>query len=362
MAPAGIRDHSTCVLYIVNIVVFSGATAGVLVVGALADALETADSRSVARIAELSAISGLIATLTFIAVDVAWLGHFWHLFRNSRFTRPLIPDLMMITLYLGNTVALTYFAAGLNLARSLATTPSGARSYRRLALDPTILAVAWRRVRKDPPAILAPAAVLLYSSTAWVAGLLDATSGWETISIAALQYVSSLVFGLAVIIIAGIVSSTFLQFQIETNLFRRLGDVLAVLLPLLGYCLWAEMEAVILEREPLGSHLVREMTVGPYAPLFWFALIGGVVAPFVLLLRRIATPGVIGFAALLVILGVLVERWSVVILPLFGHAHAFYTAGGYVPTSSEVPSTLAAYVIVGLVYCCLGRRVLRTAA
>jgi uncharacterized membrane protein len=78
--------------------------------------------------------------------------------------------------------------------------------------------------------------------------------------------------------------------------------------------------------------------------------------PFVLLIfHRRATPVEIGFAALLVVSGGLVERWNVVILPLLGHAHAFYTAAGYVPTSLEVPMTLAVYVITGLVYCYVAR-------
>ena len=351
LAPAGMVDHSTCVLYVANIVLFSGAGAGALMISALADVLNTPASRSVTRIAELSAIGCLVATLFFIMIDGAWLGHWRHLAQNGQLTLPPVQDLMIIVLYLGNAVALAYFASAVTLIRSLRKTSSWEILHSVLVLAPNIFAGAWWRLRKDLLAILAAAAMLLYSTTAWIVGLLDTQSGWQTISIAALQYCSSLVVGLAMVVMAGSFSSALLLSPIERNLLRRLGDILAVLLPLLGYCLWAEMRAVMLEQEPLGSHLAQEMVLGPYAPLFWFALVGGVLVPFVLLIfHRTATPVEIGFAALLVVSGGLVERWNVVILPLLGHAHAFYTAAGYVPTSLEVPMTLAVYAITILVY------------
>lgn len=361
LAPEGIRDHSTCVLYIVNIIFFSGASAGALIVGALADVLETDHAKSIVRIAELSAVSSLVGTLIFIALDVAWLGHFWHLPHGGQFARSPIWDLVMIAFYWGNAVALLYFATGLKLTRSMATMPLGQRLYSLLTLGPDVAKYAGRRVPCDLVVVLVPASVLVYSSAAWLLGLLDSTSSWEIVSIAMLSYGSTVVFGLAVIIMAGILSSALLKLPVEGHRVLRLGDVLAGLVPLLGYCLWAEMQAIVLEREPVGGHLFREMTFGPYALLFWFTLIGGVLAPFLLLaVRGSAVAERIGFAVLLIILGVLVERWNVVVLPLFGHAHAFYSAGGYAPTPSEVLSTFVAYMIVLLVYRYLGGLRLRS--
>ncbi len=58
-------------------------------------------------------------------------------------------------------------------------------------------------------------------------------------------------------------------------------------------------------------------------------------------------------AGLLVVLGVLTERWNVTIPGILGHAHLPYTSGGYAPTASEVTLTGAVYVVGLLTYAVL---------
>ena len=102
----------------------------------------------------------------------------------------------------------------------------------------------------------------------------------------------------------------------------------------------------------LGRHWV----LGDYAPLFWFAEAGGVIVPFgVLRLAATARGGTVGIAALLVVLGALAERWTLVVTPLLGHAHRAFTAGGYQLTAVEVATTLAIYVAGGVACWPLGR-------
>lgn len=60
-------------------------------------------------------------------------------------------------------------------------------------------------------------------------------------------------------------------------------------------------------------------------------------------------------AALLVVLGVLVERWNTVVPVLFGHAHPLYAAGGYAPTTPEPLLTVVAYAVGFVIYLSLTR-------
>ena len=58
----------------------------------------------------------------------------------------------------------------------------------------------------------------------------------------------------------------------------------------------------------------------------------------------------IGLAALLVLLGTLAERWTLVVPAFLGHAHFFFANGGYHPSLAEILTTLGTYAL-GLLAC-----------
>lgn len=360
LSVTGMSNPATWALYIVNFVFFIGASAGGIIVGALAYALGIERFRPVARIAELGAISCLVLATLFIMLDLGRPERFWHLFRYASFESPLIWDVIIIGIYLAIAMAIGYFATRPDLVRSMAAIPKRQDLYRLLALGHTDLSPAAlareRLVLRVLAAISIPAAVLLHSITAWILGLIKAQPGWHSALLAPLFIVSAVVSGLALVLLSAVFSRVFLGLRIAEEVIQGLGRVLFFSIPILGYFLFAEMLTVMYAREPAGVHIFREMMFGAYAPLFWFDLIGGLIIPFLLLaFSRTRTVGGIGFASFLVVLGVLTERWNIVIPPLLGHTNLPYPPSSYTPTWPELSLTVGTYAVGLLVYLVLAR-------
>lgn len=355
-------DPSIWALHIVHFLFFTGVSAGAIVVGAVVGALGTEGLRPIARIAEVGAISALVAAAVFLAIDLVRLGRVWQPGRDPHVA--LVPgDVAIIGIYLGSAVALGYLASRARLVRSAARASSSWPDY-LAALGRAVLpdngGAHARRVLTELAAILIPAAILLHSIPALILALVKARPGGQAIVIAAPFYVSSVVSGLAFVIAAVTVSRALGRLQIEKTIIQSLGRALLLLTPALGYCLFAEILTVVAAREPAGGHVFHEMVLGSYAGLFWFDLIGGVIAPSLLLaFSRTLTAGRVTLAAVLVVVAVLLQRWNIVVPTLLGHAHFSDLLGVRAPSSAEVSLTLGAYAVGLLVYVALARRFLR---
>jgi len=360
LAVTGMSNRSSWALYIVNFVFFVGASAGGIIVGALAYALGIERFRPVARIAELGAISCLVLATMFIMLDLGRPERFWHLFRYAHFQSPLIWDVMIIGIYLAVAMALGYFATRPDLVRCMTAIPKRRNLYRILTLGQTDLSpetlARERRVLKVLAAISIPAAVLLHSITAWILGLVKAQPSWHSALIAPLFIVSAVVSGLALVILATVFSRLFLGLKIREEVIQDLGRILFFSIPVLGYFLFVEMLTSTYVREPAGLHVFQEMMFGRYAVLFWFDLLAGLIIPFIILLfPRTRTVTGVGFAAFLVVVGVLAERWNIVIPPLLGHTNLPYPHVSYTPTWPELSLTIATYAVGLLVYLALAK-------
>ncbi len=140
-----------------------------------------------------------------------------------------------------------------------------------------------------------PAALLLDSTPTWIlrhlgaAGPVGLMGPLFIVSTAILNAVP----GLAVVLVVATLGRAFPTLAVRPEAIHVLGRILLVSIP------------------PLGQG------AGPSGALFWLALVGGVVLPFGLLwCGRPDAVMLSRFAALLVVLGILAERWSVVTMLL----------------------------------------------
>jgi molybdopterin-containing oxidoreductase family membrane subunit len=360
LAVTGMSNAAAWALYIVNFVFFIGASAGGIIVGALAYAVGMERFKPVARIAELGAISCLILATMFIMLDLGRPERFWHLLRYPQFDSPLVWDVMIIGIYLAIAMALGYLATRPDLVRCMTAIPGRRGLYRLLALGRTDISPAAlareRRVLKVLAGVSIPAAVLLHSITAWILGLVQAQPGWHSTLLAPLFIVSAVASGVALVVLATVFSRVFLGLDIADEVILGLGRILFFTIPILAYFLLAEMLTVTYAREPAGLSVFREMMFGPWAALFWFDLVGGLIVPFfILLVPATRTVGGIGFASLLVVVGVLAERWNIVVPSLLGYAGLPYPAASYAPTWPEISLTLGVYAVGVLVFLVLAK-------
>ena len=343
-------------LYIVNFVFFIGVSAGGIIVGALAYAVGIERFRPVARIAELMAISCLILATLFIFVSIGAPDRFYFLFLYGRLGSPLIWDVLIVLAYLALALVLGYFGTRADLVRCMDAMPKRRWLYRLLALGYTDLSPKAldrdRRILKVLAIVSIPAAVLLHSITAWILGVVKARVTWHTSLLGPLFVVSAVVSGLALVIVSAIVARSLLGFRIRRETVVDLGKLLAFSIPVLGYFLFAELLTVTFGKEPAQMHVFSQMIWGHFAPVFWVNLILGLLVAFLILispLRKTITG--VGIASALVVLGVFLERSSIVILPqLHRLLFPFYPHGSYTPTAVELSIVGGIYALGALFF------------
>ncbi len=348
-------------LYTVNTVFFAGASAGAILIALLLAALQNERLRPLARIAQLVAITSLIVAAIFIAFDVVRPSRLSQFARSLELAPPDAAEMMAFALYVSNAMALSFIATRWRFVRALRRPSRGARPSLaplvELAVSPVSPAEA--RMLKAAALAVVPAALLLDSVQLWTVRLTDVEPGWHTVLTAALLYGSCTIPALALIVTGLAPSSARARLRVHPHVVKRTVEVLAMLIPVLGYCFFAEIFTMIQTGEPEGRHLFREITIGPYAPAFWFELVGGIFVPFFMLVLPGRLTGLrIGTAAGLVVLTALLERWTVVVPAVLGHAHSLYGGGGQALAPPEISLTVAAYTIGLGVYCAQARSTL----
>ncbi|MBI3326443.1 MAG: polysulfide reductase NrfD [Nitrospinae bacterium] len=346
-------------IYIVNFVFFVGLSAGGVLVASLVHAFNVRAFTSVARIAELLAISCLILATIFILLDLGKPERLYHLLVYGKMGSKLIWDVIVIAVYLLVGLAYGYFGARADLLRCMQALPQRRWLYRLLALgyiDGSVRALRRdRRVLRGLAIVALPLAVMLHSVTAWILGLVKARPGWFSPLLAPLFVVSATVSGVALVILVVVLCRRLLKLAIEVRVITQLGTILALLIPALGYFLFSELLTVTFSKEPAGLDVFRMMIAGQYAFVFWGNLVLGLLVPLILLVvPNTRTEAGIGVAAALVVLGVLAERWNIVITSLF-HRNLPYPPGSYALTWVEYSLVFGVYALGILVFMLLAK-------
>jgi len=367
LAITGLNTPAYWGLYVVNFVFFIGLSAGGVIVASLVHAFGLREFRAVARIAELMAIACLGLAMSFILLDLGRPDRLWFLFRHGRPQSPLIWDVAVVNVYLVISLAYGYFGTRGDLVRAAMAAPRR-RLYQVLALG--YLDLSPRALARDGRVLHVLAvvglvgAVALHTVTAWILGLVLARPGWYGSIMAPLFIVSATVSGLALLIVSVVVCRRVLGLPIPASAVGRLGRLLALALPVLGYFLFAELLTPLYAREPAALRVFEERMFGRSAPIFWGNLVLGLIVPAGLLawaaLGRATWSWLdaevrIALAAGLVVLGVWAERWTIVVPPLVGFAHLPYPAGAYTPTAAEGLLVLGVYALGGLFFVACAR-------
>ncbi len=358
LAVTGLNTPAYWGLYVVNFIFFIGLSAGGVIVASLVHAFGLREFRPVARIAELMAIACLLLAMSFILLDLGRPDRMFFLLRHGRLQSPLIWDVTVVNAYLVISLTYGYFGTRADLVRAATAYPRRRRLYRWLALG--YMDVSPRALERDRRILRALAmvglvgAIALHTVTAWILGLVQARPGWYGAIMAPLFIVSATVSGLALLLVSVVFCRRALGLSIEAHVIRSLGRLLAFAIPVLGYFLFAELLTVLYAREPAALRVFEEMMFGRSAVVFWGNLVLGLAVPMALLLvalfRTSASDALIGLAAALVVLGVLAERWNIVIPPLVGFAHLPYPPGRYTPTAIELLLVSGVYALGGLLF------------
>lgn len=346
-------------IYIVNFVFFVGLSAGGIVVAALVHAFGIDRFKSVARISEIIAISCVILATISIILSMGRPDRIVNLFLYAQFGSPLMWDVVIIIVYLLMALTMGYLGTREDLVKCMKIFPKKQGLYKLLALGHTdISPQALKRdkaILKVVAILSIPGAVLLHSITAWILGLIKAIPGWHTALLAPLFIGSALISGLALVIVAAVLSRKALKLAIEDKVILDMSKLFIFLIPLLGYFLFAELLTVTFAGEPETMAFFKELMSGRYAPIFWFDLVLGIIIPFfIVVIPRLRTITGVTIASILVVLGVLAERIYIVIPPQLNRFIAVPNAS-YSPTTVEVIIMLGVYALGVLAFAILAK-------
>jgi len=315
------RDYVSWGIYISNFVFF----VAISLVGSLITAIfrlaNVKWSTPLTRIAEIIAVSAIVFASLIIIVDMGRPERFMNLFIHGRIQSPIMWDVIVIGTYFFISCLLLYFpllpdlkilirfkeksGKGLNkLYRFQGSFWKGTKEQFRLS-DKSINILC---------IIIIPVAFCIHTVTSW----LFATTyrpGWDSTNFGAYFISGAFLVGAGGVVVAMYIFRRVyhLEKYITEKHFEKMGRIV-VLLALL-YLYFNVNEYLIPAfkmKKPEEAHLTQLFT-GEYAPLFWFAILVGMIIPIIILLfKKGRKPLPMFIAGVMVVIGAWFKRYLIV--------------------------------------------------
>ena len=312
--------------YIIMFMFFVGLSAGGLIVASSASVFHIKEFKKVALPAIILSTVCICLAGMFVLIDLGGIQRVWRIVTGPNPASPLVWDMCVITLYLAiNVLYLHFMRKGAERAVSVVS---------RFAL---------------------PCAILVHSVTAWIFGLEIAKEGWFSAIMAPIFVASAMDSGLALLLIMLAAMSARGTFETPKRLMASLAGLLATCIAVDAFFIFCELLTMGYNGTAAGSAVLAEMTSGATAPFFWFEVIGGLLAPFLVLAfakNRERTGLVVG-ASVLVVAGVLCKRvWLLLtafVTPNIEGAPGIMTAEGWAMGGSYLPTLPEIAIVLGVV-------------
>jgi len=357
----GMRSVVLWGVYIINFVFFIGISH----VGALMSAILRLTNaewrRPITRIAEVVTFASLIIAALFPLIDLGRPERLLNLALYARLQSPLIWDFIAILTYFVGSALFLYLPLIPDIAacRDRLDDASGWRKrvYGLLSLRWRGSEYEWRHLEsaiKVMAIIIIPLAISVHTVVSWDFAMTLRT-GWNSTIFGPYFVGGAILSGVATVIL--IMAVLRKLYHLEAYLTERHFDNLAKLLLALDIILvYLTINEFLvpgykfLQQSNLEGQWLHAMIWGPYAPVFWRQVIGGLIVPAVLIALP-KTRNIAGYfmAALLVDIGMWLERFSVVVASL-AVPQLDYPWGVYLPTWVEFSITAAGFAGFILIY------------
>ncbi len=334
----GMRDRISWGIYIASFVFFIGISHAGTLLSAILRASKARWQLSITRMAELITVVALMVGALFPFIDMGRPDRVLNLLVHGRWQSPLMWDILAISTYLtGSTLYLLLpLIPDFALARDRLG-PTASRFRRALF---TLGAVGYRGTPAQRRAldramtvmmiVIIPVAVSVHTVVSWIFAM-TLRVPFDTTVFGPFFVAGAIYSGVAAIIVLMAMLRRLLHLEeyITLTQFKSLGYLLGAFTLIMAYFNLQEyaVHGYKLE-EGMPFHFAQLMT-GPFAALFWFYLLGGILLPGLLILhpRTRTIPGILA-AAVLALLAMWVERYLIVVaglrVPLMPYAPADY--------------------------------------
>ncbi len=315
------RDYVSWGIYISNFVFF----VAISLVGSLITAVfrlaNVKWSTPLTRIAEIIAVSAIVFAAIIIVVDMGRPERFMNLFIYGRLQSPIIWDVIVISTYFFISLLLLYFPLlpDLKILQNNAGRFAGwmNKLYR-------FLGSFWKgtdgqhKVSERAITILSitiiPVAFCIHTVTSW----LFATTyrpGWDSTNFGAYFISGAFLVGAGAVVVAMYVfRKTYrLEKYITEMHFEKMGRIVVLLALLYLYFNINEyLVPAFKMKKPEEAHLTNLFT-GEFAPMFWFAIVVGMVLPIIILLfKKGRKPFPMFIVGIMVVVGAWFKRYLIV--------------------------------------------------
>ena len=354
----GMRDRISWGVYIASFVFFIGISHAGTLLSAILRATKARWQLSITRMAELITVVALCVGALFPFIDMGRPERFMNLVFFGRWQSPLIWDILAITTYL--TGSSLYLLLPLIPDFALARDRLGATASRFHRTLFTMAAVGYHGTPAQRRAleramtvmmiIIIPVAVSVHTVVSWIFAM-TLRVPMNTTVFGPFFVAGAIYSGIAAIVILMVVLRRVLHLEefITLTQFKGLGYLLGAFTLIMAYFNLQEYAVHGYKLEAgMPFHFAQLMT-GPFWPLFWFYILGGILLPGLLILNP-GTRTIRGIvaASVLALLGMWLERYLIVVsgfrVPLMP-----YTPADYTPTWVEWSILAGAFGLFALI-------------
>lgn len=314
-------DYVSWGIYISNFVFF----VAISLVGSLISAIfRLADihwSAPITRIAEIIAVSAICFASIIIIVDMGRPERLYNLFLHPRLQSPIIWDVVVIGTYFIISLLLLYLPM-LPDMKILAEQDNKGPGWLRRVYH--FLGAFWKgtaeqkRINGHAIKILCimiiPVAFCIHTVTSW----LFATTyrpGWDSTNFGAYFVSGAFLVGSGAVVTAMFIfrKAYHLENYITDKHFDRMGKAVVMLAFLYLYFNVNEyLVPAFKMKKPEEVHLT-ELFAGQFAPMFWFAILVGMIIPILILITKQGRkPHMVFIAGIMVVVGAWFKRYLIV--------------------------------------------------
>lgn len=328
-------------LWVAFYIYFIGLSAGSFLLSTMIYVFGFEKLEPVGRLALFSALIALTAGLFFVLIDLGHMERFWTVFVNRNLWSVLELEIHFYVLYIAILVSELWLLMRQDLIRCGQGEGWRARVCRLLALGSSDLSEASagrdRRFVRILGLLGLPTAIGVHGGTGAIFAVVKARPMWYGPLFPIIFIISALVSGAALLtFVLAFFAGRRMDPDERRELVLTLGKITAGLLAFDLLLLWSEFSVGIYGNIPEHTDVLRIMLFGPFWWVFWFVqIIFGALVPLALILLPATghNPRWVGFAGLMIVIGIVGVRLNIVIpalslpvLPGFNEAYTMLPA------------------------------------
>ena len=313
------RDYASWGIYISNFVFF----VAISLVGSLITAVLRLTgvhwSTPLTRIAEIIAVSAITFAAIIIIVDMGRPERFYNLFLFGRLQSPIIWDVTVITTYFFISLLLLYIPL-LPDMKILLATKEKTKFYKLYRFMGSFWKGTHLQFRISKKAInilciaIVPVAFSIHTVTSW----LFATTyrpGWDSTNFGPYFISGAFLVGSGAVTVAMYVFRKYynLKNYITYEHFDKMGKVTVMLALLYMYFNVNEFLVPAFKMKKPEEGFLDSLFIGNFAPLFWSAILGGMIIPIIVLLfKKGRHPFPMFIVGIMIVVGAWFKRYLIV--------------------------------------------------